>query len=384
MNVAVPREIVAGEQRVALVPESVKRLKKADDIEILVEAGAGERASFSDQEYTEAGARVVPDAGTLWAEADLVVKIQRPLVEQGNDEAAGLRAGAGLVCMLQPALNTELVKRLADGKITAFSLDALPRITRAQAMDVLSSMSTVAGYKSVLLAAAAQGKFFPMLVTAAGTIPPLKVLILGAGVAGLQAIATARRLGAVVEAFDVRPAAKEQVESLGARFLTAEAVEAEGAGGYARELSEEQHKRELELIHEHIKHADTVITTALIPGRPAPLLITEPMVNDMHAGSVIVDLAAEMGGNCELTEKDRDVVRDGVTIMGPVNLPATMPVHASQMFSRNVTAFLNLLIKDGGLNLDFDDEIIRDTCITHDGNVLHQPTKQAIEGGSEG
>jgi NAD(P) transhydrogenase subunit alpha len=294
-----------------------------------------------------------------------------------------LREGAVLIGLLQPHRDHDAVQRLARRKVTAFSLDLLPRITRAQSMDVLSSMSTVTGYKAVLLGAASVGKFFPMLVTAAGTIAPSKVLIMGAGVAGLQAIATARRLGAVVRAFDVRPAVKEQVESLGAKFLEIEAIEdAETAGGYAKELSEEQNKRIRQLTHEAAKDSDVIITTALIPGRPAPLLITEEMVRDMKPGSVVVDLAAEAGGNCALTRPGEDVTVDGVRILGPVNLASTMPTHASQMYSKNVTTFLNHVLEEGNLKLDFDDEITSDTCITRDGNITHEATRSAIEGGS--
>jgi NAD(P) transhydrogenase subunit alpha len=285
--------------------------------------------------------------------------------------------------MLSPLTNALLVRRLAERGVTSFSLELLPRITRAQAMDVLSSMSTIAGYRAVLMAAAHSAKFFPMLITAAGTVAPAKVLILGAGVAGLQAIATARRLGAVVEAFDVRPAVKEQVESLGAKFITppAGALEAEGAGGYAKELSTDQHQRELEFIHEHVKPVDVVITTALVPGKPAPTLITAAMVQDMRPGGVIVDLAAEAGGNCELTVKGDTVERNGVSIMGPLNLPGGMPVHASQMYAKNMQAFLALLVdKDGKLKLDFSDEIIKGTCVTHEGRIAHDGVRQAVEG----
>ena len=294
-----------------------------------------------------------------------------------------LREGAVLVGLLYPLTNGDAVKRMVRRKVTSFSLDQLPRITRAQSMDVLSSMSTVAGYKAVLLAAAAVGKFFPMLVTAAGTIAPSKALVLGAGVAGLQAIATARRLGAVVQAFDVRPAVKEQVESLGAKFLEIETVaEAETAGGYAKELSEEQSRRNREVIHGAVVGADVVITTALIPGRPAPLLIGEETVRDMKPGSVIVDLAAEAGGNCALTKAGEEVTAHGVTILGPVNLPSTMPHDASRMYSKNITTFLDLLLEEGNLKLDFEDEITSATCITHEGAIRHEGTRSVIEGGS--
>lgn len=384
MIIAVPKESMPGERRVALVPDVAKRLA-GDRVEIRVERGAGLAAAFSDEEYAAAGATLV-DAAALWREADVIAKVQCPRNEGGRDELALLREGVVLVALLQPLVNHELVSELARRKVTAFSLDALPRITRAQSMDALSSMSTVAGYKSVLLAATAMGRFFPMLTTAAGTIPPARVLILGAGVAGLQAIATARRLGAIVEAFDVRPAVQEQVESLGAKFIAPEAVatDAETAGGYAKQLSEEQHEQELELIHQHVRNVDVVITTALIPGKPAPLLITEEMMRDMKPGAVIVDLASEAGGNCAVTEAGKDVFRHGVTVLAPLNVPASMPTHASQMYARNMSAFVKTLIKEGALSLDFEDEIIGGTCITHGGQVVHEATQRALPGGSSG
>jgi NAD(P) transhydrogenase subunit alpha len=378
--VSVPKESVAGERRVALTPDVVKRLVK-QSVEVRVEHDAGLGASHSDADYEAVGAKIVTDADAIWREADIVLRVQHPLTE-GRDEVALLREGAIVIGMLFPVTNHGLAKKLAERKVTSFSLDQLPRITRAQTMDVLSSMSTIAGYRAVLLAAANHGKFFPMLITAAGTIAPSKVFIIGAGVAGLQAIATARRNGAVVEAFDVRPAVKEQVESLGAKFMSpAAAVEAEGEGGYAKELSEDQHKKELEFIHEQVKRVDVVITTALIPGKPAPELITEEMVNDMRPGSVIVDLAAETGGNCALTKAGETIEHNGVSIMGPLNLPAGMPVHASQMYAKNMHSFLGLLIdKEGQLNLDFEDEIIKGTCITHEGSVVHEATQKVMEG----
>jgi NAD(P) transhydrogenase subunit alpha len=292
--------------------------------------------------------------------------VQKP---SGADVAL-LRDGQALVCFLQPLVNTQLVRAIAARGATAFSMDAIPRITRAQPMDALSSQATVAGYKAAVLAAEHLGKFFPMLTTAAGTIPPAKVLVIGAGVAGLQAIATARRLGAVVSAFDTRPVVKEQVESLGATFLELEVSGGETAGGYATELSEEQHRLEQELIAKAVADSDAVITTAAIPGRRAPVLITEEAVRSMHPGSVIVDLAAETGGNCELTSPGEVVGRDHVTVVGTTNLPSTMPVHASQMYSRNVQTLLLHLVKDGKLVLDFEDEITRETCVCHAGRVL--------------
>jgi proton-translocating NAD(P)+ transhydrogenase subunit alpha len=361
MNVGVPKETAVHERRVALVPEAAGRLVKAGH-GVIVEAGAGVAAGFADEAYTTAGAKI----GDAWT-ADLVCKVQKP----SPAEVGKLRAGGALVGMLQAATSADLLKQLAERKVTAFSLELLPRITRAQPMDVLSSQATVAGYKAVLIAAETAPKFFPMLVTAAGTLPPARVLVLGAGVAGLQAIATARRLGAVVSAFDVRPAVKEQVESLGAKFLTMEEkVEAEGTGGYAKELSAEQHRRELEFLAQSVKDADVVITTAAIPGKRAPILVTRAAVDGMRPAAVIVDLAAESGGNCELTQAGTPVMHRGVTVLGPVNLPATVPLHASQMYARNVSSFLGHITKDGKLQLDFADEITKATCVTHDGKVL--------------
>jgi NAD(P) transhydrogenase subunit alpha len=367
MNVGVAKESAPGETRVAVVPDTVRRLV-ADGVEVLVERGAGVAATFADAAYEQTGARLV-DAEELYAEADVICKVQKP----SADELTRLRAGQVLLALLQPLVDPELTRGLAERDVTAFSLDSIPRVTRAQPMDALSSQSTVAGYKSAVLAAESLGKFFPMLTTAAGTIPPAKVLVLGAGVAGLQAIATARRLGAVVSAFDVRPVVKEQVESLGATFLELDVEGAEGVGGYAVALAEDQHEREQQLIAHHAAESDAVITTALVPGRPAPELITESAVRGMHSGSVIVDLAAEAGGNCAATKPGETVVVDGVTIVGLTNLPATMPVHASQMYSRNVQAFLGLIVADGALELDFEDEIVRETCVAHGGRVTKEP-----------
>ena len=367
MKVGVAKEAAPGETRVAVVPDTARRLA-GDGVEVLVERGAGEAATFSDAAYEEAGARLV-SGGELYAEADVVCRVRKP----SPDEIAGLREGQILIALLQPLVDADLVRALAERGVTAFSMDSIPRVTRAQPMDALSSQSTVSGYKAAVLAAEHLGKFFPMLTTAAGTIPPAKVLVLGAGVAGLQAIATARRLGAVVSAFDVRPVVKEQVESLGASFLELDVEGAEGVGGYAVALAEDQHEREQELIARHAAESDAVITTALIPGRPAPELITAAAVQGMRPGAVIVDLAAEAGGNCAATIPGETTVVDGVTIVGLTNLPATMPVHASQMYSRNVQSFLGLLVKDGALELDFEDEIVRETCVAHGGKVLKEP-----------
>lgn len=371
LAVGVPKETMTGERRVALTPDVVRRLTRSG-FRIVVERGAGEKASFLDPAYTEAGAEIVPDARSLYDTARIVLKVARP----SEDEIALLRPDTILIAFLQPLVSPELVVRLSRQRVTGMSMDAIPRITRAQSMDALSSMSTVAGYKAVLLAANELQKFFPLLMTAAGTIRPAKALILGAGVAGLQAIATARRLGAVVEAFDTRPVVKEQVQSLGASFVELDVghEEAQDAGGYAKELAEEHIRREIELIRDHAAKADVVITTALIPGRPAPLLIPEETVKGMQPGSVIVDLAAEMGGNCELTVAGEIVVKHDVTIIGLLNLPSTMATHASQMYAKNISTLLEHLAPKGQLNLDMADEITRGVTVTRDGEVVHGPT----------
>ena len=365
MKVGVTKEVVANERRVALAPEAIAKLTKAG-FEIAVEAGAGEHSFYSDAQYEKAGATIVRDRAQLYKQSDIIAKVQPP-----TDQEVGLLASPQvLIALLAPAFNTALVNRLTLTGVTALSMDAIPRIARAQSMDVLSSQSSLAGYKAVLLAASTSPKFLPMMTTAAGTIPPAKVLVLGAGVAGLQAIATARRLGAVVEAFDVRPVVKEQVESLGAKFLMLEIKEStESAGGYAKELSEETHRREMELVHGHAKTSDIIITTAQIPGRKAPILVTREMVKDMAPGAVIIDLAAETGGNCELTKAGETVVDNGVSVIGPINLPSSVPMHASHMYSRNVQTLLLLLVKEGKLNLDFKDEVIASVTITHQGAV---------------
>jgi NAD(P) transhydrogenase subunit alpha len=386
MRIGVPKEVVPGENRVALVPDIVAQLVKKG-VQVSVQSGAGQGASFLDEAYERAGATIVRDAATLYAESDLVCKVQRPIQhpDTGKHEIEMLRSGSTLITFFQPLVNHDLVRMLRDRGVSAFSMDAIPRITRAQSMDALSSMSTVAGYKAVLIAADSMGKFFPLLMTAAGSVPPVRAFILGAGVAGLMAIATARRLGAVVEAFDVRPAVKEQVQSLGAKFVEMPLEEsAETAGGYAKALSEDAHRREVELLHKHVKDSDVVITTALIPGRPAPVLVTEEMVRDMRPGSVIVDLAAENGGNCALTEPGCDFIRHNVRIIGPLNLPSAMPVHASQLYSKNIFNLLNLLIKDGQLALNMDDEIVAGTLITHNGQITNPNVKKVVEPAPEG
>jgi NAD(P) transhydrogenase subunit alpha len=361
MKIGIPKETAAGERRVALVPDLVAPLRKLG-LEVLVEDGAGQEAFFADAEYEKAGARIVPNA---LSEADVILKVQKPT----EKEASALREGATLIGLLQPASSAELIQQLNQRKVTAFALELLPRISRAQSMDALSSQANVAGYKAVIIAAAALSKYLPMMTTAAGTIRPAKVLVLGAGVAGLQAIATARRLGAVVWGYDVRPVVKEQVESLGAKFLEFDlgVTDAQDKGGYAKELSEEAKRKQQQMLADKTKEFDVVITTALIPGKPAPRLITKETVAGMKPGSVIVDVAAEAGGNCESTEPGKLVVRHGVTIIGFTNLPSTMPTHASQMYARNVVELLKLMVKDGKLNLDFSDEIIKGTCVTQSG-----------------
>lgn len=378
MNVAVPREVGANETRVALVPETVAKLAKAG-VTVKVARGAGEHAAFPDDQYLQAGASIIDEPAALLSDADLVITVGRP------DDAAliAMPKRAVLLGLLGPLGDPGYVQHLADLGITALSMDAIPRITRAQSMDALSSQSNIAGYKAVLLGALALPKFFPMLTTAAGTIPPAKVLILGAGVAGLQAIATARRLGAVVSAYDTRAIVKEQVQSLGATFLEIDlGVDAQTSGGYAKELTPEQIDKQRRFMVDAIGGSDVVITTALVPGRPAPLLITEEAVAAMHPGAVIVDLAAEAGGNCALTRRDETVISaNGVQIIGQTNLAATMPYHASQLYSRNVQALLGQLIKDGQLNLDMNDEITAGTTIVHEGKIVHQPTLDALSTG---
>ena len=380
MKVGIPKETAHGERRVALVPDLVARLTKAGT-RVFVEVGAGAQAFFPDDAYEAAGATLLGTAAELYAQSDVVLKVQRPLRGDGidGDEAALLRSGSAIIALLQPLTNLDLVRQFASGGVIAFSMESIPRIARAQKMDALSSQASIAGYKAALRAADTLGKHFPLMMTAAGTMPPAKGLVVGAGVAGLQAIATARRLGAVLQAFDVRPAVKEQVESLGATFLVDDGgpADAEDAGGYARELAEDHQRRQRELIHRHARDADFIITTALIPGRPAPLLITKEMVRDMRPGSVIVDLAAEAGGNCELTVPGQDRMEGGVLIIAPLNLPSEMPIHASQMYARNMYSFLEHVTRDGEFHLDFSDEITAGACITHEGRIIHPQTLAA-------
>ncbi len=386
MIISVPREVVPGETRVAVVPETVRGFVTGG-LEVHVQRGAGARAAFNDKAYADAGATMVNDVRTLLGAADIVLKIHKPSENPNlnEHEVDLIPRGAVLICPLTATLETRLVQRIAEAGITSFALDAVPRIARAQSMDVLSSMASLSGYKAALMAADALGKILPMMMTAAGTIRASNALVIGAGVAGLQAIATARRLGAVVKAIDVRPAVKEQVESLGVKFIPMEVrhTEAETAGGYARDLGEAFYAREQEIIAPHLKDADIVITTAQIPGRRAPVLITREMVELLEGGSVIVDLAVEGGGNCSVSRPDEEVHHRGVTILAPRNLPARMPIHASIMFARNAATFLKELLSDGKLNIDMENEIIRATLITRDGQVVHEPTLEAIEAGKD-
>jgi NAD(P) transhydrogenase subunit alpha len=372
MIVGVPKETAAGERRVALVPDLIAKLAKAG-LEVLVQPGAGAAAGFADSAYKDAGAGLEEN---VFERADILLTAQPPTVE----ECGRLKEGATLIGLLQPYTNAGHFQALAARKVTAFALELMPRITRAQPMDVLSAMSTVAGYKAVLIAANHLPKFFPLLMTAAGTITPARVFIIGAGVAGLQAIGTAKRLGAVVEAYDTRPVVKEQVESLGGKFveLGLETKDAEAKTGYAKAQSEEFYRQQRQMMSRCVAAADVVITTALIPGQRAPILITEEMVRAMRPGSVIVDLAAEQGGNCALTEPGQEVTKHGVLLCGPLNLPSSVPFHASQMVARTVTNYLLHLVKDGRLRLDLSDELTRGPLVTHQGEILHEAVKATL------
>jgi len=372
MIVGVPKETVPGERRVALVPELVPKLTKAS-LDVVVQSGAGVAAGFVDPAYAERGARLEPE---VFDKADVLLKVQPPTIE----EIGRMKEGSVLIGFLQPYADAAAIKALAARKITAFSMELMPRITRAQPMDALSAMSTIAGYKAVLIAASRLPKFFPLLMTAAGTVTPARVFIIGAGVAGLQAIGTAKRLGAVVEAYDTRPAVKEQVESLGARFaeLGLETKDAEDKSGYAKGQSEEFYRKQQQIMSKYVTNADVVIPTALVPGQRAPVLITEEMVRGMRPGSVIVDLAAEQGGNCAITEPGKEIVRHGVVIIGPVNLPSTVPFHASEMYAKTVTNYLAHLLKEGRVHLDLDDELTRGPLVTHQGEILYEAVKTTL------
>ena len=373
MIIGIPKESLSGETRVALLPPEIKRLL-SDNLTFNIETGAGVGSFISDENYTESGAEIIPD---VYLNSNLIIRINPP----SEEEVSKLQEGSCLVSLLAPFTNHNLVKQLAAKNISSFCLELIPRSTYAQSMDVLSSQATVAGYKAVLNAASHMGKFFPMLMTPAGTIKPATILIIGAGVAGLQAIATASRLGAKVEAFDGRPAAREQVESLGAKFLYMDLDDsAETDSGYAVEMNEEFIRKEMELLHDASKRVDAIITTALIFGKKAPILIKDYMVNDMQTGSCIIDLAAENGGNCELTQPGEIVNHSGITIDGRLNLPAQVPFHASQMLSKNISKLLEEIIEAGKVKFDLNNEIIKGCLVTHEGKIIHELTKNIIEG----
>ncbi len=380
LKVLVPKERAPGETRVAAAPETIKRLAK-EGLSFAVEAGAGESASIGDERFQDAGARIVTDLAAEWAAADIILKVAPPVRNEklAKDEATAGKAGAVLISFMAPHRNVPAVRALVAGRMSTLAMELVPRITRAQKMDALSSQANIAGYKAVLLGASRLPKYFPMLMTAAGTVPPAKVVIMGAGVAGLQAIATAKRLGAVVWVSDVRPVVKEQVESLGGKFIDLPMEESgEGKGGYAKEMSKDFLARQQTIIKEHVTSADVVITTALIPGRPAPRLVTADMVRGMRPGSVIVDLAAEQGGNCELTEPGKEATKERVLIIGHTNLPATMPADASTLYARNVQELVLHVAKGGKLTIDLDDEVTKGTLLTHDGRILHGPTADLV------
>jgi NAD(P) transhydrogenase subunit alpha len=373
MRIGVPKETAAGEHRVALVPEVISKLA-SKGLEVLVQSGAGEDALLGDDAFVAAGAKIAGDGAEVWG-CDVVLTIAPP----DPEAIRGLGQGSILIGFLAPLTAPQTTRALADAGATAFAMEAIPRISRAQAMDALSSQSNVAGYRAALLGAEEMGRFFPMLMTAAGTIPPAKVLVLGVGVAGLQALATAKRLGARTTGYDVRPEVAEQVESLGAQWLDL-GLEASGEGGYARELTDEERAQQQQALTDAIKGFDVVITTALVPGRPAPRLVTAEAVEGMKAGSVIVDLAGEAGGNCELTEPGQTVVRHEVKIVSPLNLPATMAEHSSQLFARNVQALLELFVgEDGALQLDWEDEIVKGACVVKSGEIVNEGAKRAVE-----
>lgn len=374
IQICVPKEVREDEQRVALVPDIAKRLAK-DDVQINVESGAGELAGFTDSDYESAS--ISASAAELLGKADISLTVNPAT----NEQIDQLKEGSVLIGYLNPHSDLERFNKLKQKNISAFSMELIPRISRAQAMDALSSQASIAGYKAVLLASNILGKFLPMLTTAAGTIRPSKVLVIGAGVAGLQAIATAKRLGAIVEGYDVRAAVKEQVESLGAKFVDIE-IKAEGEGGYARELTEEEKQQQQAILAKHVAAADVIVSTAAIPGRASPRIISTAMVEGMRGGSVIVDLAAEGGGNCELTRSGETVLHKGVKIYGPVNVPSMVANHGSELYAKNLLNFLELLIVDGAINIDLEDEIIRDSIITHGGEILHAGIKEQLEGAS--
>lgn len=377
MKIGVPRETAAGEKRVPLVPDSIPKL----GVDVVVETGAGSSAGYDDPSYAAAGAKIAPDPQGLYSESDLIVKIAPP----SPKEAALFKEGSALISYLYPLNNVDIIRQLGKRSVTAFALDLMPRISRAQSMDTLSSQANLAGYKAALMAADSLPKIFPLMMTGAGTIAPAKVFVIGAGVSGLQAIATARRLGALVEAYDVRPAVKEQVESLGAKFveLAVQSADAQTAGGYAKAQSEEFYRKQTELLGQRLAGVDAVISTALVPGKPAPVLISEEAVKGMRPGSVIVDLAAEQGGNCALTEPGRSVVKHGVLIHGPLNVPSSMAPQASQLFSRNVVAYFLAISKNGSLTLDMTDELVKGPIVLMKGEPVYGPLKAVIGSGQQ-
>ena len=372
IRMAVPKETFPEERRVALDPSVAERFTKLG-VEIIMEKGAGKGAHFPDEAYNEKKVRLLDDANALYSEADVVFKVQPPTLE----EVDLLKEGTVIIGFMQPHRNPEMVKKLRDKKITSFAIELVPRISRAQSMDALSSQASIAGYKVALMAADLASVFFPMLTTAAGTVRPAKIVIIGAGVAGLQAIATCKRLGAQVEAYDIRAAAKEQVESLGARLIDT-GVSAEGTGGYARELTNEEKQQQADVLAKHIAAATVVISTAAIPGRPAPKIITQAMVESMKPGSVIVDLAADSGGNCELTQPGKTIEHNDVVVHGPTNIPSMIPVHATEMYAKNLYNFLSPMIKEGQLALDWDDQVIAESALTHEGKIRHEPTRKLV------
>ena len=375
MIVGVLKEVVVGENRVAVTPQTVKDLIKVG-LEIHIETEAGKTAFISDSDYQNAGAKIVSDAASILTNSDLVIKVATATLDEINQ----IKDGSAYISLIQTTREIEIVNKLTQKKVSAFSMHLIPRTTLAQSMDALSSQANVAGYKAVLIGATHLPVYMPLLMTAAGTIPPAKVLIIGAGVAGLQAIATAKRLGAQVEAFDVRPEVKEQVESLGAKFVEVKSENEDGVGegGYAKETSDEYKEKQQALMKEHISKSDLVITTALIPGRPAPVLIPSSMVDAMKKGSVVVDLAAENGGNCENTVPGEVTTKNGVIIDGTLNLPSTMQVHSSQLYAKNISTFISHMTKDGSLEINMDDEIISGSIFTHQGKITHEPTQQAV------
>ncbi|MFL6202220.1 MAG: Re/Si-specific NAD(P)(+) transhydrogenase subunit alpha [Thermoanaerobaculia bacterium] len=374
-NVFIPRERRPGETRVAATPDTVRKMIKLG-LEVTLERGAGEGSAYLDPDYEDAGAHLTDDPGAAAETADVILTVRPP----DPDDVAGLKPGAVLIGLLAPHHNLDLVRSMAERKVTSLAMELIPRITRAQSMDALSSQASIAGYRAVLLAAWRLPKYFPLLMTAAGTIAPARVVIMGAGVAGLQAIATARRLGAVVEVSDVRPVVKEQVESLGGKFIPLpELPSGEGQGGYAREMGEEFLRQQREIVKKHLAAANAAITTALVPGRRAPILITTGMVEAMRPGSVVVDLAVEQGGNCELSQPDREVMHNGVLILGPSNLPAGMPTDASNLYAKNVLALLQEIVKEGSITINAADEVLAGSLLTHDGAVLHKPTADLLQ-----